>query len=936
MTTLSGKHPGLPDALRTLKRRALGLGVAAAAGWSLIVAMSVWIAAIWLDLALELSSALRLLAGCAAVGLGVFLLTRLISAARRRSTPQSVARRLDETGATGGEVLSGVDLYLHPGSTPSAANAPGVTDGLARIAVERAAALVASIAPDRAFPVRPLVRPAAVLFAFTAGVVCLAVLLPRLAATQWLRFVDPFGDHPPYSAVTFSVEPGNFKVAYGQAQDIVATASGGAVQDVELVLEMNGSGAGEAVPMFPESGGRWKATITNIVSPGQYFVRARRSRSVRFAIDIFTVPRFEQVRFRVTPPEYTRRAAYNGPLPQGGLAGLPGTKIEVWARSNRPLSGGDMVVFTGKTPGAFSMNPVAAGGNEVAGSFEIRGAGKLEIQLSDTDGQKSTDKFTASVALLSDARPFIRMMEPRANSLATPSVSLPVRISAEDDYGVARVQLFRSLNDSRPRPLDLPLPQRPLTRFDHALELPLAGYGLRPGDVIKLFGRVEDNDPAGTKGSESAVVTVRIISDEEFRRMMMMRQGLEMLESKYQQAQRRVEALAEEIEKTRNELAKLSPESELAEKDRARLAELAKRMEEEAAAIRKAAEEPLPFDLDKALTPRLGELASKMENAAKLASEAVKEGAKAGDASRNLDEMAKQLRGGGAEFKEEATIPLDLLAKIYPLIEDQARFLELYAKQRDLAERLAALQGRDGEDDPRLKARMRDLEATQHKLREELDTLLDDIETHITQVPEDARFAQLRDTATEFVKAVRASPAGAQMADAEAGLAEFSGTRGHEKAKAAADTLEKFIDKCSGMGEKAGECLAFNPQLSAGLGDTIEQLLGAAGLSSGGAGMGEGGAGGYSARRSTLDNVGMYGSAPLTAQQRNGASGSGPWANPGASNAITTEPGADDSALKPGVSTAAGAEVHVPEQYRKRVGDYFQRVADELEPQEEK
>ena len=67
-------------------------------------------------------------------------------------------------------------------------------------------------------------------------------------------------------------------------------------------------------------------------------------------------------------------------------------------------------------------------------------------------------------------------------------------------------------------------------------------YGLDPGDVIKLFARVEDNDPAGFKGAETPIVTVQIISQEDFERMQQMREGLEALLSKYRQADRRLEA----------------------------------------------------------------------------------------------------------------------------------------------------------------------------------------------------------------------------------------------------------------------------------------------------------------------------------------------------------------------------------------------------------
>ena len=105
-------------------------------------------------------------------------------------------------------------------------------------------------------------------------------------------------------------------------------------------------------------------------------------------------------------------------------------------------------------------------------------------------------------------------------SLATPTATIPVTLSAEDDYGIASVQLFRSLNDSRPLPMSPRLAAAVSRRLSTTVELPLAAYGLEPGDVIKLFARVEDNDPAGGKGSESPVVVLNIVSQQDFDRML--------------------------------------------------------------------------------------------------------------------------------------------------------------------------------------------------------------------------------------------------------------------------------------------------------------------------------------------------------------------------------------------------------------------------------
>ena len=99
-------------------------------------------------------------------------------------------------------------------------------------------------------------------------------------------------------------------------------------------------------------------------------------------------------------------------------------------------------------------------------------------------------------------------------------------LAGEDDYGISRVQLFRSLNDSRALPMDFSLGKTARPRFDGNEALPLSAYGLSPGDNIKLFARIEDNDPDGPKGFETPVVEVRIISQEQFESMLREREGL--------------------------------------------------------------------------------------------------------------------------------------------------------------------------------------------------------------------------------------------------------------------------------------------------------------------------------------------------------------------------------------------------------------------------
>jgi len=96
-------------------------------------------------------------------------------------------------------------------------------------------------------------------------------------------------------------------------------------------------------------------------------------------------------------------------------------------------------------------------------------------------------------------------------------------------------------------------------------------------------------------------------------------------------------------------------------------------------------------------------------------------------------------------------------------------------------------------------------------------------------------------------------------------------------------------------------------------------------------GLGAGGIGGYSANRNSLANVGLYGTIPMHGEESNGGGGD---ADHGAAS---DEHGSPDGTGNPagagfnGKQHASGqSDAPVPAQYKKRVGEYFQRVSDEL------
>ncbi len=943
----------LRSRLARFRRRLWLIGSASAVARGLAAAVVLLLAAVWLDLMWDLSPAARITVTAMAAGAACAVAVGAMVSTARAAGRRSLAQRIDRAGSLGGQVLTGLELEHRLASRRGESELP-LSVGLSHLAVAKAAVAADAVAPSAAVPAGPLRRAATRLLLLGALVVLLVACLPELARTELDRFLAPHSDVPPYSPLSFRVEPGDAKVLYGSPLEIHAEVLGGEVEQVELVLS-RADGAEEILPMFAETAGRWRTVLASVTVGGVYHVRAQRARSPRYRVDVVTVPRIEAVRVRVAPPSYTRQRPYEGPAPKDGIAALPGTEVTVWARSNRPLSGGTLAMeldarsAAAQGPDAASnlsshvaMQPGADGADEVMGRFTVAGAGKLVVRVVDVEGQPSQEAFTTTVTLLKDHRPLIRILQPPPESLATPNVVLPVILSAEDDYGVSRVELYRSLNHSRPLPADAPVADPPPRRAEADVDLPLANYRLQPGDTIRLFARVEDNDPAGAKGAESTVATVRIISQEEFERLVQMRDGLDALVSKYREAQRRMEGLAEEMERLLAACQGESADAPMSESLRAEAERLLKRLREEAQALEELAGRDMPFDIDKALSDELKKLAECAGGMAKELEETLGQSELKPDAlASQMEKLLRELADKRGQFQQAAMVPLETLEAFFPLAVDQSRFVMLVLRQMDLAERAAALKGRDGDDDPALRARMRDLQEEQRDIRESLDELLADIEQHVEQLPEDESLDTLRSTAKEFVAQVRASGAMAAMSEAENALAEFAGTLGHEKARLAAEILQEFLarpqDEC--LGEQACQAmLAFCPALGGSLGNSIPQLLGAMGLGSGW-GSGAGSGGGFSAMRGGFGNMGLYGMLPgMGDAYQTGGTGQGRAAGAdgvdggpgsgGRSDANPDQPGWDGPTAS---GEAAGAgEAAAPLRYRRRVGEYFRRLAEEL------
>ncbi len=929
------------EALKPFRGRVMQLQIMKFAVLAATAILALCFVLLWLDTIWAMPSAVRWIASrvalVAAIVAGVtYALIKL-----RAITQDSVAQQVDQTIQSGGEILAGLQLATRPIEPASDLSA-----GLARLAASRAAQRLAQVSPGLVAPLDQLKKPSFALLAVIALSFVVACLVPSIALHQLNRFLTPYGDVPPYTGITIDLELEKESVLYGQDTLVKAQVSGGRIERVQLVIEPE-SGSEMVMPMLNNGESTYQAMLTRVTQPLTLHARSGISRSKKLKLDVTMTPQLLAPKVRITPPAYTRTAPYVGPIPEKGVSGLAGTQVQWMASSNRPLSRGLLkVVYRDGEEEKIELAAVKGEGAEqtaVLGTSELSKPGQFELSVFDVDGTQSLDRVTGAIAITEDRRPVVRIIQPQPLSIATADIQLPVVVMADDDYGITKLTLFRSLNGSPATPIDADFESQ--ARVQHQWMLNLPSYGLESGDEIQLFARTEDNDPAGAKGAESPVTLIKIISVAEFQEMMMQQRGAEMLQAKYQAARRHLENLASALKEVQDaeKAAEADPKSADAAKQlQEKLAAAEKAAKQAAEEIQKLGEQSMPIDVDKQLSEMLKEMAQQAAEAGK----SIQEMQKAADPDlseadqQKLEQMIEAMKEMQEELTESAIDPLGKMQKTMPLMMDQQRFEQLANQQKDLAERMRGLESADP-NDAATQRRVAELESEQEQLKQQLEQLLDDIEQHASDLPSDPETDNLKETAKQFTEAVRESMASEQMTEAQSNMLGDKFNEAQRSAQQAAETLAQFLDDSENMNDQACEnCKSGFKPSKAKLGNSLQQMMQMMGMRPGRSGMKPGNspgqgfngpANGYSTRSPGQKNIGMYGSIPTPQQSQSRGRGDKQSQGVQTSQAIDATSGGNTATENTAKGSAAGQEWNaVPANYRTKVADYFRTLSEKM------
>ena len=332
------------------------------------------------------------------------------------------------------------------------------------------------------------VRRAAIVAAAASAAFLLSALFSAGPAGQAARVV---GVYLFPHRLALEVMPGHVRIRAGDSLRVVARMSGDT--GIVPVLRVGGGDEWHETRMEATPDG-FVATVDAVERDFHYAVTAAGTSSSEYAVTVVRPPRVEQIDLRYHyPPGFGMppREEEDG----GDIYGPAGTRVRVTVHADKPVQRAALNV-TGGRPIA-----LAERGGELVGELTITEDGSYRVSLADADGLTSPGDTEYFIRTLQDRPPDVRIVRPASDRQVTPVEEVSIEASADDDFGVAALDLVYSVRGGPEKVV-------PFTRSGSGTAvtggrtLYLEDLDVRPGDFVAYHARARDVS-RGRRSSEA-------------------------------------------------------------------------------------------------------------------------------------------------------------------------------------------------------------------------------------------------------------------------------------------------------------------------------------------------------------------------------------------------------------------------------------------------
>ena len=281
------------------------------------------------------------------------------------------------------------------------------------------------------------------------GAVGATALFVLLALLMWGPSFLPYGFERLYvrwteaaaTPLLIQVLPGHAELAKGSDQQIKAQLVGFDSPDVKLMVQPETGTVWSAYGMEPERvGSGFLYLLIDVQSSMRYYVESKGLRSETYTLKVVDLPRVEQIDLTYNFP------AYAGMAPQtvendGDVSALKGTRVDFKIRVSQN-TGAAKLMFDDRS----SVALAPAGDKLLKGTLNLQRSGSYVVQLVNRDGRPYAASSEYQVEAVEDTPPKVSIIKPLRDLKATNVEEVFAEMKAEDDIGMAKLELRYSVN----------------------------------------------------------------------------------------------------------------------------------------------------------------------------------------------------------------------------------------------------------------------------------------------------------------------------------------------------------------------------------------------------------------------------------------------------------------------------------------------------------
>ncbi len=287
-------------------------------------------------------------------------------------------------------------------------------------------------------------------------------------------------------SISVEVLPGDVRIAAGLPLSIKARLLANglpfAAAKPRLVVS---SGADERTVEMTADGEGFTFAFDSIDRTFHYRVTAGAVSSNDYTVTALFAPRVTRIDLQYRYPSFTGlapRSEDDG----GDIYGPAGTRVRLAIHTDKPVASGQL----GMAKGFPELR--RAGERVLEADLVVARDDSYRIHLRDHDGLASDGDTEYFIRVMEDRPPDVRILRPSGDQGITPLQEISIEARAEDDYGVASLDLVYSVGGGKEHVVPFTRLAGGDTQRTGAHLLAAEDLNVRPGDVIAYYARARD------------------------------------------------------------------------------------------------------------------------------------------------------------------------------------------------------------------------------------------------------------------------------------------------------------------------------------------------------------------------------------------------------------------------------------------------------------